>query len=669
MNEPAVSGPLSLSTANGLAVEIENGGIRALCLDGEPLAGNGPTGFAVVDQADPARRRQIFSPMEPAGDNPLLYRGISREAGLGIEARFTATPSCIVVDGRVTNLRGGDRALALSFSIPVDAAGWTWDDDIRRSRPIGATGCYERTEAAACGSGRISVYPVAAVHDARRGLALALDPARPAQFQLVYDADRRCLSLNLDLALVPESEPFPNAASFAFRFYPCDPRWGFRSAFDTYMRLFADAYAVRSRDQGIWMPFSLISKIEHWQDFGFRYHEGGAPDHAFDRQHGILPFHYTEPFTWWMPMPDEMPRTYEAARTEQQRILREGSGRGREMAAAMEASAMTDADGRWVVSFHKLPWCNGACWALNPNPAQTAQPNGASVNWNPALCEARHGSGSLLAGEYIDSVEGYTTPELNFRRDNFRWATAPLTYDPATLKPGLFKGLAVYEYARRLSEDMHRRGKLLFGNGVPYRFSWLAPLFDIMGTESVWLDEQDRYAPPPDCQMALWRTLSGRKPYLLLQNTRFKAFDPSMVERYLQYCLFYGLYPSMFSVDAASDPYWADPTLYNRDRDCFRKYQPLIREVGEAGWQPVTRVRSDNPDLYVERFGDGMGTVLVTLFNPGLEPQRGTLAFELSLGATAAERVTGATLARDADGRLAVEVPPQSARVLAFTAG
>jgi hypothetical protein len=82
----------------------------------------------------------------------------------------------------------------------------------------------------------------------------------------------------------------------------------------------------------------------------------------------------------------------------------------------------------------------------------------------------------------------------------------------------------------------------------------------------------------------------------------------------------------------------------------------------------VTRVRSDNPELYIERFGDGTGNaVLVTLFNPTLKPQRGTLDFEISLGATAAERVTGATLARDAAGRLAVDVPPQSARVLAFT--
>ena len=659
---------ITLETTQGLTVEILHGGIAALTLGGQPLAGGGDSGFSVVDQADPARRRQTFEPRNDRSAPGHVFQGVCPGAALGIEARFVATPACIAVDGRVTNLRGGDRALALSFAVPLDATGWLWDDDIRRSRVIGATGCYEQTEPAACGSQRISVYPVAAVHDARRGLALALDPRHPAQFQLGYDAERRCLAINLDLALVPESEPLPNAASFAFCFFPCDPRWGFRSAFDTYMRLFPDAYVVRSRDQGIWMPFSLISQIERWQDFGFRYHEGGAPDHAFDRQHGILPFHYTEPFTWWMAMPDEMPRTYEAARAEQQRILREGSGRGREMATAMEASAMTDADGRWVVSFHKLPWCNGACWALNPNPSQTAQPNGASVNWNPALCAARHGPDSLLAGEYIDSVEGYTTPELNYRRDNFRWATAPLTYDPATLKPGIFKGLAVYEYARRLSEDMHRRGKLLFGNGVPYRFSWLAPLFDIMGTETVWLDEQDQYAPPPDSQMALWRTLSGRKPYLFLQNTRFKAFDSTMVERYLQYSLFYGIYPSMFSVDAASDPYWADPSLYNRDRECFRKYQPLIREVGEADWQPVTRVRSDNPELYIERFGDGTGNaVLVTLFNPTLKPQRGTLDFEISLGATAAERVTGATLARDAAGRLAVDVPPQSARVLAFT--
>lgn len=669
MNTPThPTPPLSLQTANGLTASVQNGGIAALEINGRSLPVAAPGGFGVIDQATAAKGRQTFEALPSPTDNPLFYRGISKEAGIEVEALFTATPSCIAIRGKITDTRGEDRAIALSYSIPIDAVGWLWDDDIRRSRTI-TSGIYERTEPAACGSERISVYPLAAIRDQHSGLALAMDMAKPAQFQLFYNADQKALTLSYDYALVPETENFPSAAEFSFVVFPCDPNWGFRSAHETYMKVYADAYAVRSREQGIWMPFALISDIENWQDFGFRYHEGGEPDHAFDRQNNILPFRYTEPFTWWMRMPEGMPRTYEAARAEHQRILREETGRQHDMAAAMENSAMMDIDGKWAVSFHNLPWCNGACWILNPNPEQTTHPNGSTVNWSPMLSEKRHYASSLLAGEYIDSVEGYTTPELNYRRDHFQSSTVPLSYEPKTLKPGLFKGLAVFEFARKMSEDMHRMGKLLFGNGVPYRFSWLSSVFDIMGTETVWLSETDEYAPPPDAQLAFWRVLCGSKPYLLLQNTRFTAFDSSMVERYFQNCLFYGIYPSMFSVDAASDPYWRDPTLYNRDRELFKKYQPLIREVGEAGWQPITLAQSDNANIFVERFGDGsQGKTLITLFNETTESQSGNIQIDWPIAGRASERVTGATIKPDPSGCYPITIEPQSTRVLAFEA-
>ena len=46
------------------------------------------------------------------------------------------------------------------------------------------------------------------------------------------------------------------------------------------------------------------------------------------REHGILTFRYTEPMTWWMPMPKEMPRTLEAALAEARRLAGKGSPRG-----------------------------------------------------------------------------------------------------------------------------------------------------------------------------------------------------------------------------------------------------------------------------------------------------------------------------------------------------
>ena len=77
---------------------------------------------------------------------------------------------------------------------------------------------------------------------------------------------------------------------------------------------------------------------------------------------------------------------------------------------------------------------------------------------------------------------------------------------------------------------------------MPYRFTFLCPWLDVLGTESDWLSEgKDR--PASDAQISLWRAMAGAKPYLLLMNTDFDAFTPDLVERYFQRSLFYGMWP------------------------------------------------------------------------------------------------------------------------------
>ncbi len=44
-----------------------------------------------------------------------------------------------------------------------------------------------------------------------------------------------------------------------------------------------------------------------------------------------------------------------------------------------------------------------------------------------------------------------------------------------------------------------------------------------MGTETDWLSN-GQYTPSSHGQMSLWRTLSGKKPYLLLMNTDYASF-------------------------------------------------------------------------------------------------------------------------------------------------
>jgi hypothetical protein len=139
-------------------------------------------------------------------------------------------------------------------------------------------------------------------------------------------------------------------------------------------------------------------------------------------------------------------------------------------------------------------------------------------------------------------------------------------------------------------------------------------------------------------------------------NTDFSQFTHEMVERYFQVALFYGIYPSMFSHNASEDRYWDDPALVERDRDLFIQYIPLIRSLGQAGWEPVTHATSSDAEVYVERFGDGPSFFL-TVRNTAAEQRTANLVIEaepLSLSGTTdldfVDSLTGATVAATADG-------------------
>lgn len=635
--------------------------------------------FYAIDRTKRAQKAERFTPADNA--SACKVSASCPELALSLETVFDFPVGHTAVRGRLSDTTGKDRAVSLFFAIPVRGTKLVWHDDIRRFRRISGKKLFENTEPATCGTGAMSIYPIGTVsgldeNGAPFCTSIGLDPTQPGQFRIGYDAANSELRIQYDFALVADTARFPSAAEFRFVIFDSDPDWGFRGAYAKYMDIFPAQFAVRAKKQGIWMPFTEIDTVEGFEDFGFGFHEMHGTGNDFDSTHGIPAFFYTEPFTWWMDMPPEMERTYENAvamvdkLTEGDYPLKSNSTVCYEdakneyvrRAIALRQSGMRQADGKYFVQFFNLPWCNGACWIMNPNPDQPGEINGATINWSERHSKERHGLCQQLSGEYIDSTEGYTTPELNFDRGAFQHETLPLSFDAKTKQPGIFKGISVFEFTRKIGADMHAMNKMLFGNGLPYRFPWLLANFDIMGTETVWLGEDKSYAPIPDAQMALWRTLSGKKPYLLLQNTNFKFFDHSMVERYMQRVLFYALYPSMFSVDAASDPYWKNPALYNRDRDLFKHYVPLIRELGEAGWEPVTRAKSSSKNILVERYG----TRYLALCNETTEPQSARITVDFPVRREATERISGKTIPVSAKGVFSVELAPQSSAMIDF---
>jgi hypothetical protein len=501
----------------------------------------------------------------------------------------------------------------------------------------------------------MSRYPLAAVTSGSLGLGVGVDMDRPAQYRLSYHAGTRQLVVAYDFGLLSDPGPGSGQGSFRFVLFRFDGRDGFRGALAAYYRIFPDRFTTRCREAGTWLPFRRPEEIHGWEDFGFAFHEradgGGAATP------GLLSFRYTEPGALWMPMPPGAPRREEEAR----RILEEGPPGP---ARAVGASGVIGSDGRTALKFKSTPWCDGAVWSLNPNPRVAGDPNAASLAWNSTV-RARHYGGEApvpFDGEFVDSIEGYATAELDFSRAHLRASTAAPSFASDTGRPVLFKGLTMFEYVRDVAVELRRTDRLLFGNGGPHRFAFLAPWLDVAGTEVGWLAD-GTFRWPADADVSFWRAMSFQKPCVVLLNADFTELTPWILERYFQCCLFYGLFPGLFSANAQDHSYWSNPGWYERDRDLFRKYIPLLRRTARAGWQPTPRARCSNPDLWIERYGpDAAGVTFFTLLNATGLSQQGTLVLPSSFlrGRACRELISGRALQPEGC-RIEAALPPGTA--------
>jgi len=416
-----------------------------------------------------------------------------------------------------------------------------------------------------------------------------------------------------------------------------DPKWGFRAALARYYEIFPDHFRCRTPDQGLWMPFARISDVNDWQDFGFKFKEGNN-ETAWDDKNSILTFRYTEPMTWWMSMPKEMPRTLENALAEARRLADEKAD---PRARALLTSGFHDRTGQFPARLQDTPWCNGAVWSINSMPKIKGDVTDFKNKWSPEQRERLYGPKAKgnLDGEYIDSSEGYVTDELDFRRDHFTAAETPLTFSLDGRKPAIFRGLISFEYARALAGDVHAMDKLMMANSTPHNLCWLVPQLDVIGTETNW-NPNGTWRPISDRDMLYKRSLCKGKPYCFLMNSRFEEFSHELVEKYMKRSVAYGMFPGFFSHNASQGHYFSRPELYERDRILFKKYIPLCKLVAEAGWEPVTLAHSSDSHVYVERFGDR----LFTVFNNSSERRTVTIKLVRDMPKASRELIHGRTI-------------------------
>ena len=140
------------------------------------------------------------------------------------------------------------------------------------------------------------------------------------------------------------------------------------------------------------------------------------------------------------------------------------------------------------------------------------------------------------------------------------------------------------------------------------------------------------------------RAACADKPYCFLMNTDFSKFTHEMVEKYMKRSLVFGMFPGFFSANAASGRYFSNPSLYERDRNLFKRYLPFIQQATAEGWEPVTYAKADDPAIALERYG----TKYITILNDSGETRSFHLTFHDKLNVTGfTDALTGKMYSRD----------------------
>ncbi len=645
-------------TAGELALTVDDAAqVTGLAIAGTDVVGEAGPG-PLVELADVTRGPE-FVPGTVSGGT--LTDGLRVQfEGLQAGATVTAAPAgealrftCDLVGARDLPARG----VLLRLSFPVAAVGWRWHDDMQTSREIGAGEVYEnvtplrewpdlpewtdqpslRMGAANRNFCTVLTGPV--------GLCLAVPLDRPCIFRTAWDPEPQRLQIVYDLALSPDTRE-PNRWSFEFVLYPCDPTWAFRDALSRYYELYPEMFEVYAHEPGQWMAFSPLSQIDNANEFRFGLQEG-AREVAYDDPIGVLDTIYLTHAGQFANIPDYDPETDPLPPYERQLEAMIEAFRARTGSEEMyPAVGLFNADGRYDIRQTRVYGHIIAQFNLDPD-----LPYGAwTLERATALTQSElERSGGRLDGFYYDGLAG----GLNYRTEHFRYSEAPPIWDPVAGKPVLNNFFDSCAFARAAAEQLRPEGQITMMNGAFGSSFYIAPWLDFFGGEVGLRISREN--------MNYLRTIARHKPMLtLLKGNYEQGVTRDDIELFMKRALAYGIFPGFFDWPPSGlgpgGRYWDHPEYYERDRDLHAKYVPLVQTLAAAGWQPLTHVRSSDPQVFVERYGPGAdGVVWLTLLNEEAEARPTTLtvdaaALDLDPGVRCMDLISGQAVTVGGEG-------------------
>lgn len=615
----------TLSTGDGLVLGLDKQGrVATLKLDGQEQAVLTPpplTGFLVRDVAGDDRLLPVAGRVcrTSWGFEELLG---DKKRGLRIAARWIVRGRAVFVQGEVADTTGRDRALCIVLALPIRTSGRRWCDGLDSARPL--TGrrnlaTYVPDTITVGAGGRVSQYPLACISGSS-SLAWAVPLDQPRVFRLGCSPATGQAYAAFDLGLSARVLKSPQRAKFSVVVYRSDPAWGFRAALKRYYDLFPDVFELRMKDPGGWVCWGNLETIPHIEDYGFRYHWGPpeARSVAVDNRLGLPAFLYNDSVRYYcdlgefesQPSEDEARKRIEAfldnpdpvsawlsappkgeTAKDDPRIkdLLADSGRdatnawAKRAQTAVKASAMRDAQGRIAVgyvvhyegAFPPKWWTGRVSCDLDPDiPGGFGQFQLHEVI-QPTF-DLWHRQGGRLSGVGLDNYY-VDANRLDYSTEHLAYADLPACFTRDGQRVVLLGAFETYEWTASLAAWLRDQGGYLMNNACVLPFPFDVPLMDIVGFE--WNLES---------QAAVARVLCYHKPIVSLPMAS-EHWDAPWIERcHVRFAAIPGGY-------AGCDT--------PQRRTVYRRYIPALMEMARAGWEPVTRARSNLAGVYVERFG------------------------------------------------------------------
>lgn len=570
----------------------------------------------------------------PEQDQPLTGSVVKKDGkliqtaetgdGLTITATYTPMNDHIGIHIELQDNAGRDRALELSWGLPLALAAeqesgkgpWQWWDNVHHSRTIQAGAAayplpeypfpeslswkYEHVVSGVWdGWLPVSLYPYAVVENGQAGLAMAVSLESPRLVKFSYDQTRSRFEARAYLGISPKAVRLHGRADLDLELYPADPEWGFRSAMSLYAKRYPEWFEPK-RD---------VSSFSGYERGYYNSEEQARHVLELDKQN-IFAAEYTVADAPLDMGPSSMPLPgYDD-------LINAVSRLPDAQKNAIYSSVAYCENGDWQLKgVGDFKWAAGkwlATWFTSVDPDI---PGGwGQYLWEGNILSALNATedvGAVLDGILIDNF--MSVPGVDLRDDHLALADTPLAYDIASYRPGIHNMANMHEYLTWLRYRLHEEERddvaiaiNFWGMATP---NGLAPWIDAFGGEGQSKTDSG----------SNWTTriLDYRRAIVYGKTMSWSNEESHLtvedVKAYTARALFYGIFPGRKEEAIDWEP---------GSEEILQDAQELFHQYAYAGWEPVTHARSDNKDIWLERFGNpspysGNSTLFFTIYNNG----------------------------------------------------